>query len=106
MLGVTLSEPQARRARERVEAAGVADRVQIEVADYRDLVGSYEVVASIGMGEVPASRGIEKPLVTAGDDVVTPTILGLPYCTQFFSGIRSSSSNMGRSSWSVPLTRM
>lgn len=28
------------------------------------------LVASIGMGEVPASRGIEKPLVTAGDDVV------------------------------------
>ncbi len=59
VLGVTLSEPQARRARERVEAAGVADRVQIEVADYRDLVGSYDAIASIGMVEHVGSENID-----------------------------------------------
>ena len=59
VLGVTLSEPQARRARERVAEAGVADRVQIEVADYRDLVGRYDAIASIGMVEHVGSENID-----------------------------------------------
>jgi cyclopropane-fatty-acyl-phospholipid synthase len=59
VLGVTLSEPQARRARERVAEAGVADRVQIEVADYRDLAGSYDAIASIGMVEHVGSENID-----------------------------------------------
>ena len=37
VLGITLSEPQAELARERARGAGVADRVEIRVADYRDL---------------------------------------------------------------------
>src|SRR5205085_11089025 len=36
VLGVTLSEPQAAFARERVRDAGLADRVDIQVRDYRD----------------------------------------------------------------------
>ena len=35
--GITLSEPQAARARQRAAEEGVADRVDIRVADYRDL---------------------------------------------------------------------
>ncbi len=50
-LGVTLSEPQAELARERVAAAGVADRVEIRVADYREVAGSFDAIASIGMVE-------------------------------------------------------
>src|SRR3954453_11474279 len=34
---ITLSEPQARRTRDRARAAGVADRVDIHVMDYRDI---------------------------------------------------------------------
>jgi len=51
--GITLSEPQARLARERAEAAGVGDRVEIRVMDYRDVPTSdaYDAVASIGMVE-------------------------------------------------------
>jgi cyclopropane-fatty-acyl-phospholipid synthase len=50
--GITLSEPQAARARERAEAAGVGDRVEIRVADYRDLAGErFDAIASIGMVE-------------------------------------------------------
>src|SRR3954451_4096217 len=37
VLGITLSEPQANGARERAAAAGVADRVEIRVMDYRDV---------------------------------------------------------------------
>jgi cyclopropane-fatty-acyl-phospholipid synthase len=52
VVGVTLSEPQARLARRRVEEAGVADRVEIEVRDYRDLAGDrFDAIASIGMVE-------------------------------------------------------
>ncbi len=51
-LGITLSPPQAELARERAEAAGVGDRVEVEVMDYRDLPeASFDAVASIGMVE-------------------------------------------------------
>ncbi len=36
-VGVTLSEPQAELARERIAAAGLGDRVEIRVLDYREL---------------------------------------------------------------------
>jgi cyclopropane-fatty-acyl-phospholipid synthase len=52
VVGITLSEPQAARARERAAAAGVADRVEIRVADYRELRGErFDAIASIGMVE-------------------------------------------------------
>jgi cyclopropane-fatty-acyl-phospholipid synthase len=51
-LGVTLSEPQAELARRRAREAGVGDRVQIRVADYRELAGDrFDAIASIGMVE-------------------------------------------------------
>ena len=50
--GITLSEPQARIARERAEAAGVGELVDIRVADYRELNGEqFDAIASIGMVE-------------------------------------------------------
>jgi cyclopropane-fatty-acyl-phospholipid synthase len=52
VLGITLSEPQAEAARRRAAAAGVADRVDIRVLDYRELAGErFDAVASIGMVE-------------------------------------------------------
>lgn len=52
VLGITLSPPQAERARQRAEAAGVGDRVEVRVMDYRDLVGErFDAIASIGMVE-------------------------------------------------------
>jgi cyclopropane-fatty-acyl-phospholipid synthase len=50
--GITLSEPQAALARQRANEAGVGDRVEFEVMDYRDLPAeSFDAVASIGMVE-------------------------------------------------------
>jgi cyclopropane-fatty-acyl-phospholipid synthase len=50
--GITLSEPQARLARLRVAEAGLADRVDIRVTDYRELGGErFDAIASIGMVE-------------------------------------------------------
>ncbi|GIK77386.1 MAG: class I SAM-dependent methyltransferase [Acidobacteria bacterium] len=52
VVGITLSEPQARAARERAERAGVGERVEIRVMDYRDLAGErFDAIASIGMVE-------------------------------------------------------
>ena len=51
-VGITLSEQQARLARERAREAGVADRVEFRVADYRELTdGPFDAIASIGMVE-------------------------------------------------------
>jgi len=50
--GITLSAPQAERARARAEEAGVADRVDIRVQDWRELLGErFDAIASIGMVE-------------------------------------------------------
>jgi cyclopropane-fatty-acyl-phospholipid synthase len=50
--GITLSGPQAERARARAEEAGVADRVDIRVQDWRELTGErFDAIASIGMVE-------------------------------------------------------
>ena len=51
-VGITLSEHQAQLARERALEAGVADRVQFRVADYREVSdGPFDAIASIGMVE-------------------------------------------------------
>jgi cyclopropane-fatty-acyl-phospholipid synthase len=51
--GVTLSEQQLKVARERIDEAGLSDRVTVELLDYRDLPGEsqYDKIASVGMFE-------------------------------------------------------
>jgi cyclopropane-fatty-acyl-phospholipid synthase len=49
--GVTLSEEQLKVARERADAAGVADRVRFELIDYRHVEGTFDRIVSIGMFE-------------------------------------------------------
>ncbi len=52
VLGVTLSERQVQLGRERAREAGVADRVELRVADYRELGGEqFDAISSIGMVE-------------------------------------------------------
>jgi cyclopropane-fatty-acyl-phospholipid synthase len=52
VVGVTLSVEQAALARERVAAAGLADRVEIRVQDYREVPdGPFDAVSSVGMAE-------------------------------------------------------
>ena len=49
--GVTLSENQAATARARAEAAGLAERIDIRLQDYRELEGPFDRVVSVGMLE-------------------------------------------------------
>ena len=51
VVGVTLSENQAATARARAEAAGLADRVDIRLTDYRDLDDRFDRIVSVGMLE-------------------------------------------------------
>jgi cyclopropane-fatty-acyl-phospholipid synthase len=51
-VGVTLSVEQAKLARERIEAAGLSDRIEIRVSDYRELTdGPFDKISSVGMYE-------------------------------------------------------
>jgi cyclopropane-fatty-acyl-phospholipid synthase len=60
VVGITLSEPQARLARERAQEAGLQDRIDIRVADYRELAGDrFDAIASIGMVEHVGSEQID-----------------------------------------------
>jgi cyclopropane-fatty-acyl-phospholipid synthase len=71
VLGITLSPPQAERARQRAQEAGVADRVEVRVMDYRDLAASgerFDAIASIGMVEHVGEEQI---------DVYARTLAGL-----------------------------
>jgi len=50
--GITLSVEQAAYARKRIAEAGLTDRVDIRVQDYRDVEdGPYDAISSIGMAE-------------------------------------------------------
>ncbi len=52
--GITLSEEQAALAREKVAAAGLADKVSIELVDYRDFAAAgrkFDRIVSVGMFE-------------------------------------------------------
>jgi cyclopropane-fatty-acyl-phospholipid synthase len=62
VVGITLSPPQAEKARQRAEQAGVADRVDVRVMDYRDLPSlgeKFDAIASIGMVEHVGSANID-----------------------------------------------
>ena len=50
-VGITLSDNQARLARERVAQAGLSSQVEIRLQDYRDLTGEFDRITSVGMFE-------------------------------------------------------
>jgi cyclopropane-fatty-acyl-phospholipid synthase len=49
--GVTLSPAQLELAQQRVAAAGLQDRVNLQLLDYRDLTGQYDKLVSVEMIE-------------------------------------------------------
>jgi cyclopropane-fatty-acyl-phospholipid synthase len=53
-VGITLAQRQHELARSRIEEAGLADRLRVELMDYRDVpsrLGQFDRIASIGMAE-------------------------------------------------------
>jgi cyclopropane-fatty-acyl-phospholipid synthase len=49
--GITLSERQAELAQRRIKEAGLEDRARVELRDYREMEGTFDAVASVGMVE-------------------------------------------------------
>jgi cyclopropane-fatty-acyl-phospholipid synthase len=50
-VGVTLSEKQFELARARVAEAGLQDRIDVRLQDYRDVAGTFDRITSVGMFE-------------------------------------------------------
>lgn len=51
VVGLTLSKEQASYARDRIAQAGLADKVDIRIQDYRDVTGEFDHIVSIEMFE-------------------------------------------------------
>ncbi|AOG10432.1 SAM-dependent methyltransferase [Agrobacterium sp. RAC06] len=75
--GLTLSTEQAKFARERLDKAGFADRVDIRLEDYRDCRGQYDKIVSIEMFEAVGEenwpvyfKAIQNLLVEGGQALI------------------------------------
>ncbi|MFF3863373.1 class I SAM-dependent methyltransferase [Streptomyces sp. NPDC002209] len=77
---VTLSQEQRELALERIADAGVADRVTVELCDYRRVEGRYDAIVSVEMIEAvgaaywPAYFGALRGLLAPGGRVVLQAI--------------------------------
>lgn len=58
-VGVTLSSKQYELASERVRQAGLQDRVEIRLQDYRDVQGRFDRITSVGMFEHVGLKHLE-----------------------------------------------
>ena len=68
VLGVTLSEQQVKLGRERVRNAGLEDKVQLRLADYRELTEEpFDAISSIGMVEHVGAERIDLYMHTLSD---------------------------------------
>ena len=57
-IGITLSKNQYELAKERVHRAGLGDRVEIRLEDYRDVKGSFDRITSVGMFEHVGAKNL------------------------------------------------
>ena len=51
VVGITLSEEQIKLGRERVKAAGLEDKIELRMQDYRNVTGKFDRIVSVGMFE-------------------------------------------------------
>ena len=56
---VTISQQQYDEAARRIQAAGLADRIQLLLCDYRDLRGQFDKIASIEMLEAVGDKYVD-----------------------------------------------
>ncbi len=58
-VGITLSQNQYELARERIKKAGLGDRCDVRIEDYRDITGSFDRISSVGMFEHVGRRNLQ-----------------------------------------------
>lgn len=74
--GITLSVEQADLARQRIAERGLSDRIQIVIADYREIQGQYDKFVSIGMFE-HVGKGSFGTFMTQASKLLKPNGVGL-----------------------------
>ncbi len=90
--GITISREQLEYARARLERAGLADRVDLQFRDYRDIQGKYDHIVSIEMIEAVGERywpdyfAVLKRHVAPGGSALVQAIV---IADDFFEGYRS-----------------
>lgn len=74
--GITLSQEQAKLARDRIAERGLGDRITINIQDYRELKGQFDKFISIGMFE-HVGRGSFADFMAQARDLLKPNGTGL-----------------------------
>jgi cyclopropane-fatty-acyl-phospholipid synthase len=89
--GVTISRQQLDYARARLESAGLADRVDLQFRDYRDMQGRYDHIVSIEMIEAVGERywpdyfaALKRHVMPGGSILVQAIVIA----DEFFEGYR------------------
>ena len=69
--GITLSKEQLHLARQRVQEAGLEERIDLQLRDYRHIEGEYSKIVSIEMLEAVGHAGL-RPFFAACDRALLP----------------------------------
>jgi cyclopropane-fatty-acyl-phospholipid synthase len=91
--GVTISRSQYDYARERIFRAGLADRVDFQLTDYRDVEGKFDKIASIEMFEAVGREYWPAYFAKVRDALLPGGVAGLQVITiadRFFEQYRKS----------------
>ena len=78
---VTISQAQFDFARERISRAGLADRVEIRLQDYREITGRYDKIVSIEMMEALGDKYLETFTSRIHAVLAPDGVAGLQYIT-------------------------
>jgi len=69
--GITLSKEQLQWAKQRVQEAGLEDRIDLQLCDYRHIEGRYAKIVSVEMLEAVGHAGL-RPFFAACDRALLP----------------------------------
>lgn len=78
---VTISRQQFDLARRRVADAGLSDRIEVKLQDYRDIIGTYDKIVSIEMLEAVGHRFLPAFAATCGRLLRPDGLLALQFIT-------------------------
>jgi cyclopropane-fatty-acyl-phospholipid synthase len=81
VLAITLSREQFQAARRRVFEAGLAERVQVRLADYREVTGRFDAIAAVEMIEAVGERYWPTFFATVRERLVPGGLAGIQAIT-------------------------
>jgi cyclopropane-fatty-acyl-phospholipid synthase len=78
---VTISQRQYEYARERFQRAGISDRIDLRLQDYREITGKFDKVVSIEMMEAIGDRYLERYFAKINEVTTPDALIALQYIT-------------------------